>query len=254
MTIQAEIEILEGLAKLDQGLASVHEELERERAALDGKRERLKELLARVAGASAGLQEMDRTRGELLTEVRQMSVQLDRSREKLSRCRTEREANAAQREVEELRKLYRDREQEIEKLAAIVEQAKADLEKTTSERDALQAELGASEGNVTDRLTELEAQSESIGVQRKGLVAGLNVPLYRRYELVRKRRGLAIAHTSDGICSACHVRVAPMMFHMLMRGTSFDQCPNCNRILYYREPGSATVAEPAAAPAAHESE
>ncbi|MDX2051137.1 MAG: C4-type zinc ribbon domain-containing protein [Polyangiaceae bacterium] len=253
MTIQAEVEILEGLSKLDQSLAGLLEELGRERTALEGKRQKLKELQARVASAAQGLQEMDRTRSELLTEVRQMSVQLDRSREKLSRCRTEREANAAQREVEEMRKLYRDREQEIEKLASISEQGKLELEKTTAERDKLEGELGANEGTVTTHLTELERRSKLIEDERKALVSGLNVVLYRRYELVRKRRGSAIAYTSDGICSACHVRIAPMMFHTLMRGTSFEQCPNCNRILYYREPGSAAAAEPQESSATHDS-
>lgn len=244
MTIQAEVDILEGLSKIDQGLSSLLDELGRERTALEGKQQRLKELQSRVASAAQGLQDMDRTRSEILTEVRQMSVQLDRSREKLSRCRTEREANAAQREVEEMRKLYRDREQEIEKLVGFADQAKSELEKTAAERDALETELGASEGDVTHRLSELEVQAKEMDTKRNALVAGLNVVLYRRYEMIRKRRGVAIAYTSDGICSGCHVRVAPMLFHTLMRFTSFDQCPNCNRILYYREPGSATPAEP----------
>ena len=56
---------------------------------------------------------MDKTRTELLAELRQMTQQIDRSREKLSRSRNERESNAAQREVEELRKLHRDREEDL---------------------------------------------------------------------------------------------------------------------------------------------
>ena len=66
----------------------------------------LDELEGRIAASRASVEQMERTRGELIQEARQISVQMERSREKLSRCRTEREANAAQREIEELRKIY----------------------------------------------------------------------------------------------------------------------------------------------------
>ena len=77
---------------------------------------------------------MERTRNDLSGELRQMSRQIERSREKLSRCRTEREANAAQRELEELRKLYRDREQDIERLEALIGQAREESLNVNSER------------------------------------------------------------------------------------------------------------------------
>ena len=35
-------------------------------------------------------------------------------------------------------------------------------------------------------------------------------------------------------CSACHIAISPMMFQKLRRGEDFDQCPSCQRILYFR--------------------
>jgi uncharacterized protein len=58
--------------------------------------------------------------------------------------------------------------------------------------------------------------------------------LYRRYEMVRKRRGSAVAYTYGGTCSACHIAISPMMFQKLRRGEELDQCPSCQRILYFR--------------------
>jgi predicted nucleic acid-binding Zn-ribbon protein len=173
-------------------------------------------------------------RSELQAEVRQMNLQIDRSREKLSRCRTEREANAVQRELEELRKLLRDRELEIEKIVGLLDQARSEMTNTVSERDAIASELGQSESRVTSRLGELEQQAGAKEKTRKELVAKVKPQLYSRYEMVRKRRGTALAATNDGTCGACHMLLPPMMYQQLLRGDSFGQCPSCHRILYFR--------------------
>jgi predicted nucleic acid-binding Zn-ribbon protein len=234
VTIQAQIDNLENLAALDVELKELRDAVNQERAGLDTKRTTLASLEERLARSQKNSGDMDKMRGDLMGEVRQMSIQVERSREKLSRCRTEREANAAQREIEELRKLYRDREIEVEKLDGFLEQARADMVQVTSERDALLADLAAVEGDTVGRLAQGEAVVAEKEAIRKGLVANVPPVLYRRYELIRGRRGTAITSTTDGTCLACHMRLPPMLFQELTRENKFEQCPSCNRILYYR--------------------
>ena len=167
-------------------------------------------------------------------ELRQMTIQIDRSREKLSRCRTEREANAVQRELEELRKLHRDREVEIEKLDTLIEQARADVTTVLGEHDKLEAELTSIEDEATGRIGEAQKTFDERSKSREDLVKAVPPPLYRRYELVRSRRGTALAYTHTGICSACNMHLQPMLFQKLKRGEELGQCPSCNRIIYFR--------------------
>jgi predicted nucleic acid-binding Zn-ribbon protein len=234
VTIEAQIDALESLAVIDAELKDLSEELGRERQALNTKQQHLAELDARLARDRKSVEDMERMRSELMAEVRQMSVQVEKSREKLSRCRTEREANAAQREVEELRKLYRDRELEIDKLVTLVENARGEIEKVSAEREVLGGELGANQSDVATRLADLEERAATRDSARKEAVSRVSPVLYRRYELIRKRRGTALAHTVEGTCSACHMRLPPMLFQQLMRKDDFSQCPSCNRILYFR--------------------
>ena len=247
MTIQAQIENLENLAALDVELKELREAVKQEREGLDAKRATLASLEERLARSQKSSGDMDKLRGDLMGEVRQMSIQVERSREKLSRCRTEREANAAQREIEELRKLYRDREIEVEKLDGFLEQARSDMAQVTSERDALLAELSSVESDTVGRL----AQGDAVVAEKEAIRAGLvaNVPpiLYRRYEMIRGRRGTAISSTTDGTCSACHMRLPPMLFQALTRENKFEQCPSCNRIMYYR-PGVTSDSSESGAP------
>jgi len=232
--LQAQIDALENLAKLDATLSTLEAELSREGELLSDKKEQLRRLEERFEITRATVGDMDRTRGELMQDARQMSVQMERSREKLSRSRSEREVNAVQREIEELRKLYRDREQEIEKINGLSERARQEMDGANSERSALLGELGANETARASHLNELEANVSAEREKRKELVKAVPPVLYRRYELVRKRRGSAVAYTYGGTCSACHIAISPMMFQKLRRGEDFDQCPSCQRILYFR--------------------
>ncbi len=243
MSIQAQIEALEALAEIDVHLAQLESELSDERAALGGKRQQLEELLAKLQSIQASIAEMERVRNDLVGEARQMSVQMERSREKLGRSRTEREVNAAQREVEEMRKLFRDREIESQKLIGLIEQAHVDEQATTEQRDKLAAELGESQGDVETKLGQLEKESAQYRQQRDQAAKKVPPPLYRRYEMIRKRRGTAVAHTTRGTCSACHISLAPMMFQVLRRQEGFDQCPSCNRIIYFRTEASEDEAD-----------
>jgi len=240
--ISAQVEALEKLADLDAELAILDGQLSQEREGRDKRRGQLRQLEDKLSASRASIEEMERTRAELLQEARQMSAQMERSREKLARCRTEREVNAAQREVEELRKLFKDREGEVEKLSQLCEQGRSEAEVTTKERDSIAGELGSSEGDVTTKLAEVERDAGGKRKVRVALVEKVQPALYRRYETIRKRRGSSIAHSTDGTCSQCNMRLPPMMFQKMMRGDDFDQCPSCARILYYR-PASAESAE-----------
>src|SRR5690606_13840903 len=89
VTIQAQIEVLEALAAIDAELKELNDALTQEREALRTKQSNLSALDERYERGRKGVEEMERMRNDLMGELRQMGVQVERAREKLSRCRTE---------------------------------------------------------------------------------------------------------------------------------------------------------------------
>ncbi|MBK6695650.1 MAG: hypothetical protein IPG50_26080 [Myxococcales bacterium] len=75
-----------------------------------------------------------------------MSGQIDHSRDKMNRARNERETNAAQRELEELRKLVRDREVDANRATADADAVRLQIESSDGEAATVRAELGSTEG------------------------------------------------------------------------------------------------------------
>jgi predicted nucleic acid-binding Zn-ribbon protein len=239
LSIPEQIRALEILAALDAELKILDEEHAQERGTLEGLKGSLKKLDEKLQVDRAALGAMEKTRGEFIADVRNMNQQLEHSRDKLGRSRTERESNAAQRELEELRKLVRDREDEIGKLTADSEAARQQIEVTEEEWRKVNGDLSAREGDINTKVGAIDVQRQAKRTEREAAVKHLPAQLYRRYDMIRQKKGFAIAQTSDGTCRACNMQLPPQLFHRLRREPVLEQCPSCQRIIYFVAPAPA---------------
>jgi predicted nucleic acid-binding Zn-ribbon protein len=241
LSIPEQIRSLEDLAAIDADLKTLDDQLTEERNTLSTLKATLKRLEDKLKNDTLSIATTEKARNELVVDVRAMMQQLDHSRDKLNRSRTERESNAAQRELEELRKLVRDREEDITKLTAEGDQARAQIEATEAEAKKLQAELGSSEGDINSRLHKVEEEKKQKLAQREVVVKRLPPVLYRRYDMLRGKKGVGIAQTTDGTCKACNMSLPPQLFHRLRREPMIDQCPSCQRLIYFVPPQASSA-------------
>jgi predicted nucleic acid-binding Zn-ribbon protein len=235
-----QIRALEELAAMDAEVKALEEQLAEERGVLGSLKESLKKLDDKLQADRTTVGAADKQRHELQLDIRTMTQQIEHSREKLNRSRTERESQAAQRELEELRKLIRDREDEIQRIDGDTAQVRVQVETTEAEHKKVEEELSAKEGDIQAKVAQLESDRAQKGGGREMIVKRLPPVLYRRYEMIRGRRGTAIAQTSDGTCNRCNMALPPQLFHKLRREPLIEQCPSCNRIIYFAPPQQAT--------------
>lgn len=245
--MRPEIAFLEELSALDTDLRQIEEKLGKYRGEMESLVAEVKALEARLKADRESLATMERARSELQAELRQMTQQIEKSRDKLNRSRNERESNAAQRELEELRKLCRDREEEIERLTAAAEGAKAAIADAEAKHGQISRTIAGTEAGSSTELVSLEAEKQAKAGQREAIAKKIPVVLYRRYENIRAKRPVAIARLVEGTCRGCHLAIPPMMFQRLRQTGEIDQCPSCRRIIYYVPPGESNgaVAQPA---------
>ncbi len=228
-----QIATLEELADVDATIRKLDTQIAEGETQLGGLRSELARLEAKLDESRKSSAEMQKTMSELVLEARQMTAQVERSREKLARARNERETMAAQREVEELRKLLRDREDEIGKLTALGDAARRTIEDTEGSREKVAAELSENEAALSSGIASVVGERTTQLATRNALAAKVQSMTMRRYEAVRLKRGTALAPVRDGTCLACHIAIPPQLFHKLQRREVLEQCPSCNRILYW---------------------
>ncbi|MSP23878.1 MAG: hypothetical protein EXR75_01690 [Myxococcales bacterium] len=236
MGIDLQIEGLEQLVAVDIEIKSLAAELAKERHEIDEIKVEVARLEASLIVDRASVVQMDKTRGELSQDARHLAQQLDRSRERLGRARTERESQAAERELDELRKLHRDREGEITKLITLCDEARNTLDANDARIAELGARLDSSAEGAAGRMATLEAELADRNTSRLRSCAKVGGLTVRRYESMHARGKVPVARTTDGTCLGCYVKLPPMLFHNLMSRTQLDECPNCHRILFYVPP------------------
>lgn len=227
------IKALEQLAAMDAEVKALEEQLQEERGILGSLKESLKQLDEKLQIDRTTVAAADKQRSELQIEIRTMTSQTEHSREKLNRSRTDRETNAVQRELEELRKLVRDREDEVSRIETDTAQIRAAVVSAEAEHKRISEELAAREGDIQAKVAQLEADRSVKGGGREAIAKRLPPVLYRRYEMIRGRRGSALAQTTDGTCNRCNIALPPQLYHRLRREPLLEQCPSCNRLIYF---------------------
>src|SRR5580704_6677865 len=90
-----------------------------------------------------------------------------------------------------------------------------------------------------------------LDIKRAAIVPRIPEKMMDHYDrIVRKHHGMALAEVRDEKCTACGMRVRPLVFQEMRRANSEEMlhCETCTRILYYYEPVSSAATASSANP------
>ena len=83
----------------------------------------------------------------------------------------------------------------------------------------------------------LDAELARLAGERPGAAAGADAKSLALYDqLIKGRRGVAVARMEGELCTACHVRLRPHVSQQVRRNDAIVQCDSCQRILYFIPP------------------
>lgn len=223
------------------------EELQRHDARLielDALQKSLPQKLIAAEHAIAELERLlERERAELLdnetfrkgqeADQKDTQEQLTRAKAKLSQVKNMKESNAAQREVETTRRQLDTREEEVQKLGAALDQQRAMIADHEARLQQSQRDLGAQREATQARLSEIQGELAEAQKVSDEMAKQLRPEILKKYRNVRLRRIPAVVVVKDGTCGGCHMRIPPQLYNIIQRGSSLEQCPTCNRIIYW---------------------
>ena len=127
--------------------------------------------------------------------------------------------------------------EEADGIAADLKTAERALADEVKRADAARAQLDTERQQIEADLTRLTGE-------RSGVAATVDPRTLALYEqLLKGRKGVAVARVTGELCEACHVRLRPHFTQQIRRNDSIVQCENCQRILYFVAP-AATPSEP----------
>jgi hypothetical protein len=172
---------------------------------------------------------------KLNKEIEEDNSKIKKSKNKLMMVENSREYHAMMREMDNLEKTNRMREEE--KLAVEEDLTTQNnlLASLDSEISRLEAEYEEMQRNLDSQLQEAEARRQELKKERENAQQEIPKPILSRYEFIRSRlNNPVIVPVEEGVCAGCNISIPPQSFIELQKGQQILSCPNCQRLIFWR--------------------
>lgn len=214
--------LMERKKQLPEALA----ELDRRRAANAADLEKVKENLQ-----SAQKNKRDRDKD---LEVGAQKVEKLKARS--SEIKTNKEYQAILKEIETAEQESKAIEDDILQLMEKIDAATAGIagaeQRAGQEDAAIQAEQQEHEA----AFARLEEELKGVELARQQFVGRIQPSVLSLYQkLLNTKGGVAISEARGEACSGCYMSIPPQVFVNVKKNESIITCPQCGRILFYKE-------------------
>jgi len=100
------------------------------------------------------------------------------------------------------------------------------------QNDILQEQqvVGAETQTAGKRLEELDQERQEMSVK-------IEADVLKLFQKVQSQqvKGNAVVPVQDAVCHGCYVNIPPQMYNELQRCDKLRMCPNCQRIIYWKQ-------------------
>jgi uncharacterized protein len=108
----------------------------------------------------------------------------------------------------------------------------------TAEKNSVEEEKKITEGQqeLESALAKIEAELKATEQKKKELAGSLDPSVAGRYQrLLLSTAGNAVVEVRGESCSGCYMSIPPQVFVNVKKNENITTCPQCGRILYYKE-------------------
>lgn len=236
--MQKELDILRQLQEFDLEIQEIEQRAAKLRVALADITELHDSLAASLEAQREQLDDTKKLMRQKENELKENEARYIESKEKLNKVSNAREYNALEKEMDALRKLRAQLEEEHEQLRDAVADSEEDVDEKKKKVSNLASEMKKQQEDLDQEQSKVEKRAKELQKKREDLKNEFaeQKNIIRRYEFNRDRmNGKVIVDASEGVCTGCNMKLPPQLYNTLMRGEQMVQCPTCKRILFYEE-------------------
>lgn len=231
-----QLKALEALQKIDLQIAEL----------LKGGAENPKRLaeLESQLGAARGAVEAERKKlTELERQKKAVEEQLAADKDKvkkwearLTEQRSTREYSALAREIDIAKKQNDTAGEEVVELARQRETTRKVVTEREGAFKSAETALMAQMQQIQTDMSDLDSRRKNLDEKRAAAAKHVPPATLRRYDIIQKRRSMALAQVIGGACQGCHMNVPPQLYNELRTNPRMDVCQSCGRMIYSPEP------------------
>nr|HDN00057.1 hypothetical protein [Deltaproteobacteria bacterium] len=231
--MKQELAILIRLQGIDLELRKINEEKSSAPKNLEDLQEQLSSKEAELDELNERVTEIQKRKVDIEDEFELENIRLGKSQKKLSSLKTNREYQALQKEINEIKKTNTDREDEILAIMEEISSLQEQIEERNKQIKQYRKQIRAEKKRVQEVEERLNAKIIDLTEERQAVSKDISPNLLSKYNFLKDRRDcVAVAAVTDGVCSACNMNIPPQLFNELLRDEKILTCPSCQRLIY----------------------
>lgn len=187
-----------------------------------------------VAEERERLDTLKTERRKIEQEVKELDGKIEKSTNKLSQIKSNKEYTAGLKEIDDLKRAKFITEDKIIAVMERIDQMEQGTARQDSTLTELRTETEKTRQKVLAEMAELEKELSGLEERKQDYIKGMDADLLKKYLFLHERRnGLALSAVVTGVCQTCHLGIPPQKFNELIRGNALMTCPHCHRIMYW---------------------
>jgi predicted nucleic acid-binding Zn-ribbon protein len=232
-TLKEQLKSLEHLQELDLKIDA----LKKQKAGLPSQLKSLEDSFGKASKAAtakrSAIEDLEKARRQAQAAIELNNDRLARASSKLESVQNSHEYNAANKEMDQLKKSNTELETQIKKLTQDIDAGNKALSGVDEELGKAQTARDSQAGAISGQESQLDSQISSLNQERGQYTTNVDKRILAQYDRVRVARGgLGIVPAVSGRCKGCNMVVPPQLYNEVQRGNHLQMCPSCNRILY----------------------
>lgn len=233
--MQEEIVKLIELQKIDLEVLRIEKNMQEIPQSLQKVQKEKEELTKKLENLSQLIEDKKKQKDLFEEELKQEYQRLKNTQARLIQIRGTREYQLLLREIEEIKKANKQKEDEILKLMEEIENLEKEKEKLEEEMKKIESKFQEEKQKFDSFCAELSTHKDTLLKKRERIIQKVPSALLRKYEAIRQKKGgLGIAPVDNYICEGCHMAIPPQLYNELQRDNRYYECPHCKRLIYYK--------------------
>jgi len=231
-----QLNLLIQLQEIDARIRVQQDEMKRTPAHLAELEQRAAASKAGVDSVRQALEEAQKAKRDRDRDLEAGGGKVEKLKSRTSEIKTNKEYTALLKEIETAEQESKAIEDEILKLMEKIDGATAEIANVEQRAKEEIVAIEQARRQLEEDLARVGRELAAVEQERAAVAGRIDPEFLAEYRrLTPTCAGRIVVETRGESCSGCHMSIPPRIYVIVKKNDSIVGCPNCHRILYYKE-------------------
>lgn len=224
------------LQNVDSKIYEIKKQLKRLPEELDKMKVEFLPQKEKYENLKTGLKEKESLNLQYQSDLKGNEEKLKSLQKRLSEVKNAKELNAVDTEINSVKKVISETEDNNIKLLEEIDVVKKELTESEQIIQEEEKKINEIQNRINEETQKSEVELKNLNEEREKILVDIPADLLCDYDFIfKKRDGKAIVAVKNSTCCGCYMSVPPQTVNDVRKAEQIIHCQYCSRILYYPE-------------------